>query len=86
MRRCISCGGVYTSQYLSVLRCATCDTDSRTPAEKALAHVHEHLPSITRAVPEPRAQAPSIFCTRCSGDGGATGNCPRCGGNGLEPS
>lgn len=36
--------------------------------------------------PPALAQAPSIFCTRCGGDGGATGNCPRCGGNGLEPS
>lgn len=30
-------------------------------------------------------QADSIFCTRCNGDGGATGNCPKCGGNGFEP-
>jgi hypothetical protein len=27
----------------------------------------------------------SVFCHRCGGDGGALGNCPRCGGNGLEP-
>ena len=43
-----------------------------------------------------RAQAPTegrapsrsrgvLFCKQCDGDGGATGNCPRCGGNGFEP-
>ena len=26
------------------------------------------------------------FCNQCGGDGGAGGNCPRCGGNGFEPS
>ncbi|WP_180104838.1 MULTISPECIES: hypothetical protein [unclassified Acinetobacter] len=26
----------------------------------------------------------SFSCRLCGGDGGATGNCPRCGGNGLE--
>ena len=30
--------------------------------------------------------ASSVFCHRCGGDGGALGNCPRCGGNGLEPN
>lgn len=29
-------------------------------------------------------QEKSIFCILCGGDGGATGNCPRCGGNGME--
>jgi len=24
-------------------------------------------------------------CRQCKGDGGATGSCPRCGGNGIEP-
>lgn len=28
----------------------------------------------------------SIFCILCGGDGGATSNCPRCGGNGIEPT
>ena len=35
-----------------------------------------------RAVP---AQFPSIFCPKCKGDGGATGNCPTCGGSGFPP-
>lgn len=26
------------------------------------------------------------FCHQCGGDGGAGGRCPRCGGNGFEPS
>jgi hypothetical protein len=25
------------------------------------------------------------FCRQCDGDGGATGDCPRCGGTGWEP-
>lgn len=27
-----------------------------------------------------------VFCRQCGGDGGAAGNCPRCGGNGFEPA
>lgn len=28
----------------------------------------------------------SIFCKQCGGDGGLNNRCPRCGGNGLEPT
>jgi hypothetical protein len=39
-----------------------------------------------KIIAENSRSSSSVFCHRCGGDGGALGNCPRCGGNGLEPS
>ena len=36
-------------------------------------------------VPKPN-QSILFMCKLCEGDGGATGNCQRCGGNGIEPN
>ena len=38
-----------------------------------------------KIIAENSRSSSSVFCHRCGGDGGALGNCPRCGGNGLEP-
>ena len=36
-------------------------------------------------IPKPN-QSILLMCKLCDGDGGATGNCQRCGGNGIEPN
>lgn len=50
----------------------------------------EENASTLEALTSPRSvgysnRSSSVFCSQCGGDGGATGNCPRCGGNGFEP-
>lgn len=40
----------------------------------------------SRESPAVTITSESIFCRQCDGDGGATGNCPRCGGDGFEPN
>lgn len=67
--------------------CWSCERVEGTRLDMAMTYNHAHLAprEVENAINRMAGRA-SIFCSRCGGDGGATGNCPRCGGNGLEPN
>lgn len=46
----------------------------------------DNLDHGTTYEPLPVPDGRPIFCKQCNGDGGATGSCPRCGGDGFEPN
>jgi uncharacterized Zn finger protein len=64
--------------FLSQFKCTICG--EKEP------ELMESKTKTTTSISDPRADRTWLSCHQCGGDGGAGGRCPRCFGNGFEPS